>query len=90
MIEINGNYRVTRDNELNIIIQKIIPGKDPSKKSSWKLCGYYPSLRSALVGVLDKQLFETAAEKMLLEDVIARIDSAKSEIIDAINSKTIY
>jgi hypothetical protein len=34
MIEINGNYRVTRDNELNIIIQKIIPGKDPSKKSS--------------------------------------------------------
>lgn len=43
-----------------------------------------------MVGVLDKQLFETAAEKMLLEDVIARIDSAKSEIINAINSKTIY
>ena len=90
MIEINGNYRVTRDNELNIIIQKIVPGKDPSKKSSWKLCGYYPSLRSALVGVLDKQLFETAAEKMLLEDVIARIDSAKAEILNAVKNKTIY
>jgi hypothetical protein len=42
------------------------------------------------VGVLDKQLFETAAEEMLLKDVIARIDSAKGEILDAIKNKTIY
>lgn len=34
MIQVSSNYRVTKDNDLNIIIQRLAPGKDPSKQSS--------------------------------------------------------
>lgn len=93
MIYINNTLRIrTLDDGKNLQLEEY---RKPSEKSGrikediekWRGCGYYGDLKSALLGVLRKQLFDSVENEMQLKDVIEKIDKARAEIITAINEK---
>ena len=85
MIQISDKLRVRSDGEWNVVIEELKDVVDRDKSlTKWKVCGYYPSFKSALVGVLNKKLLELPLQEVQLSDIISRIEEAENEIKKAI------
>lgn len=90
MIYINDKLRIRKLDDRNLQLEEY---RKPSEKSGtikentekWRWCGYYGDLKSALLGALTKQLFDSAENELTLKDIISRIDEARAEIITAID-----
>lgn len=90
MIYINDKLRIRKLDDRNLQLEEY---RKPSGKSGtikentekWRWCGYYGDLKSALLGALTKQLFDSAENELTLKDIISRIDEARAEIITAID-----
>lgn len=82
MIQINDKLRIRKLDDKNIIVEqlKTIEGKTKGLHDEWILFGYYGTLKSAIQGCLYKQLFDTVNEELQLKDIIARIETAESNI----------
>lgn len=88
MIYINDKLRISKvdDNCLQIEALKETTSKSTKEISlKWMWQGYYGDLRSAMLGVLKKQLFDTAGEEIQLKNIISRIESAEKNILGAKN-----
>ena len=88
MIYINDKLRIKKLDDRNLQLEEYREGKDTHKgkaTTKWRLCGYYGDLKSALLGALTKQLFDSAENELTLKDIISRIDEARAEIITAID-----
>ncbi len=89
MIYINNTLRIRRLDDRNLQLEEY---RKPSEKSGtikentekWRWCGYYGDLKSALLGALSKQLFDSTQNEMTIKEVIAKIDEARAEIVQAI------
>ena len=86
MIQINNKLRIVKNDDKNLVIEELrtIESEKKGTHEEWCWCGYYGDLRSALNGVLKKKLFDTVEEELTITDLIAKIDSAKNEILNAI------
>lgn len=86
MIQINDKLRIVKADERNLVIEQLrtVTSEKKGSHDEWCWCGYYGTLKSALLGILHKQLFESTDEKLRIEDVVARIEKAEKEIIKAI------
>lgn len=89
MIYINDKLRIRKlDDGKNLQLEEYREGKDTHKgktTAKWRWCGYYGDLKSALLGALTKQLFDSVENELTLKDVVSRIDEARAEIITAID-----
>ena len=88
MIYINEKLRIRKTDDYNLQLEEYRKGINPKTKEetySWKWVGYYGDLKSALSGVLKKQLFDTADEEILLKDLVAKIDVAQQNIMNGVN-----
>ena len=89
MIYINSTLRIRRLDPKCLQLEeyhKPDPKKPKTKDDTpkWYRCGYYGDLKSALLGALSKQLFDSAQNEMTIKEMIAKIDEARAEIIQAI------
>ena len=89
MIYINSTLRIRRLDPKCLQLEeyhKPDPKKPKTKDDTpkWRWCGYYGDLKSALLGALSKQLFDSAQNEMTIKEVIAKIDEVRAEIIQAI------
>ena len=82
MIQINNKLRIRKLDDKNIVVEqlKTIDGKTKGLHDEWILFGYYGTLKSALKGCLDKQLFDTVNEGLQLKDIITKIENAENNI----------
>lgn len=85
MIYITEKLRIVRLDGLNLQLEELCEVRN--KKTSetryeWKWHGYYGDLRSALMGALNKQLFDLADGeiKKTLQTAIDEIDKARTQI----------
>ena len=87
MIYINSTLRINQLDKYNLQLEEYKEGKDaPLGKATikWRRVGYYGDLKSALLGALSKQLFDCAKNEMTIKEVIAKIDEARAEIVQAV------
>lgn len=87
MIYVTDTLRISKvdDKCLQLEILKEVESKETGeKRNEWKWCGYYGSLKDALIGALKKQLFNTTDENLNIQEVISRIDLAEANILKAI------
>lgn len=96
MIQINEKLRISTldDKNLQIEVLTIVNKKKDGIKTGeqekkWLWAGYYGDLKSALLGILKKQLFETVNEENQLKDIVRKIEDAETSIIKAIQDKRI-
>lgn len=82
MIQINDKLRIRKLDDRNIVVEqlKTIEGKTKGLHDEWILFGYYGTLKSALKGCLDKQLFDTVNEELQLKDIISKIENVENNI----------
>ena len=92
MIYINNNLRISKVDErcLQIERYKVVEKKVNGKKTGellnrWEWCGFYGDIKSALIGIFRKQLFDTADEELTLKHLIEKIDKAENNILQATN-----
>jgi hypothetical protein len=88
MIYINEKLRIRKLDGLNLQLEEYRKGVNPFTKKevgSWKWCGYYGDLKSAFLGALNKQLFDSADEQIDLKEVLAKIESARQSIVRAVD-----
>lgn len=85
MLQINDKVRIVRSDENNLQIEELrtVTSKKLGSHEEWCWCGYYSTLKSALLGVLSKQLFDCIEEETNLIDVINAITKAQDEIVKA-------
>ena len=88
MIQINDKIRIIRLDEKNLQLEEYRKGVNPKTKAevwSWKWCGYYGDLKSAINGVLKHCLMELATEEIsTLSELIERIDNIDKELKKAV------
>ena len=89
MIYINSTLRIRRLDPKCLQLEeyhKPDPKKPKTKDDTpkWYRCGYYGDLKSALLGALTKQLFDSVSNEMTIKEVVSVIDKARGEIISAI------
>lgn len=90
MIYINEKLRISKLDERNLQIEEYRKGINPKTKQeswSWKWCGYYGDLKTALLGVLSKKLFDSTDEEIKLVELVGKIEEAREQIINAIKNK---
>lgn len=80
MIYINDYLRISKidENCLQLEIYRNVTSKKTkciSKK--WQWCGYYGSVKDALVGALRKSLYSCTENELEIKSVISRIDEAE-------------
>lgn len=83
MIIINENVRINKFDECNLQIevkQEVVNRKTKEKSLQWANYGYYSNLKSALIGVLRKELLETVEEEHTIETLIMRINEIEEDI----------
>lgn len=86
MIYITDTVRISKVDENCLQIETYVPVTSKKTRQTtmqWKWVGYYGDLRGALVGVLRKQLFNTADEQLKLEEIIEKINTAEENILRA-------
>lgn len=90
MLQINEKLRISKLDDKNLQIEQLkeVESKKLGKHKEWCWCGYYSTLKSALLGVLTKQLFDSVDEQTTLIDTINTITKAENEISDAIKTIT--
>lgn len=87
MIYINEKLRISKCDNLNLQIEEYRKGINPKTKEeswSWKWCGYYGDLKTALLGVLKYKLFDCVDEELDLQEVLGKIEEARQSIINAV------
>ncbi|MBQ9728194.1 MAG: hypothetical protein IJV85_01215 [Clostridia bacterium] len=72
MIYINDHLRIKVLDDRNLQLEEYREGKSASGK------------KGALLGALSKQLFDSAQNEMTIKEVIAKIDEARAEILQAV------
>ena len=83
MIQINNKLRIRQADDKNLALEEL---KDVTSKKSqttnkkWRWCGWYGDLRTALLGALHKQLFDSAEEELEIKDLVKRIETAENNI----------
>lgn len=84
MIQINDKLRIRKLDDKNLIIEeyndKIINPKTKEESSGWQWRGYYGDLKSALLGILKKELFDSSEENLQLKDIITKIEAIENNI----------
>lgn len=83
MIQINNKLRIRRADDRNLVIEEFRDVTDPKAKTTnkqWCWCGWYGDLKTALLGVLHKQLFDSAEEELQIKDLIERIEKVENYI----------
>lgn len=83
MIQINDKLRIRRFDDKNFVVEQLrdvenLKTKTTTKKWIW--CGYYGDVKTALVGVLHKCLFDSEEEKLELKDILNKIESVVNDI----------
>lgn len=91
MIYINSTLRIRQLDDRNLQLEEYRKPdtKKPKTKDDtpkWRWCGYYGDLKSACLGALSKQLFDSVKNEMDLSAVIVAIDNARADIIKAIEA----
>lgn len=89
MIYITDTVRISKVDENCLQIETYVPVTSKKTRQTtmqWKWIGYYGDLRGALVGVLRKQLFNTADEQLKLEEIIEKINTAEENILRAVSA----
>lgn len=87
MIYINAKLRIKIFDDKNLELQENRVCDDAKSKTTvlkWVRLGYYGDLRSALMGALNRILFESAEDELSLKRVISAIDDARLSILKAI------
>jgi hypothetical protein len=87
MIYINNTLRITKIDQNCLQLEQYKECKDNKTKEvkhKWKWCGYYGDVKSALLGALDKSLFDCASNENTIKEVLFKIDTVRQEIITAI------
>ena len=84
MIQINETTRIVKVDENNLAVEelKTVTNKQNITRQEWRRCGYYGSLRSALIGVLEKELFNCVDEEMTLQKLVNKIDIVIQGVIE--------
>ena len=84
MIQINNKLRIIKNDEKNLAIEELrtITSEKKGSHEEWCWWGYYGSLKSALLGVLDKLLFDSAEEELTIKDIVRKIEQAEKEILN--------
>lgn len=89
MIYVNDKLRISKvdDNCLQIeVLKETISKKTKEKTMKWQWAGYYGDLTNAFIGILRKHLFNLVEEEVNLKDIISRIKTIESNIVEAITS----
>lgn len=89
MLQITENLRIVRHDDKNIVVEYLdtVTGrKDGDIRKEWHIYGYYGKLEQAVLGALDKQLFDSIDEEQTLQDIVARIERARTEILNALKT----
>ena len=89
MIYITDTVRISKVDENCLQIETYVPVTSKKTRQTtmqWKWVGYYGDLRGALVGVLRKQLFNSADEQLKLEEIIEKINTAEENILRAVSA----
>ena len=93
MIYINDKLRISKVDErcLQIEKYKTVEKKENGRKTGeilnrWEWAGFYGDIKSALIGVLRKQLFDSTDEELTLKQLIEKIDAAENEILKAVKN----
>lgn len=91
MLQINDRLRIRKNDERNLIIEEynmnILDQKTKEVRSGWQWVGYYGTLQDALIGILNKQLFDSVEEELTLKDIITKINKVENEIQDIKKNK---
>lgn len=84
MILINDSVRITRLDRLNLqveVLETVINPETKQERQEWKWQGYYGTLRSALVSVLNHFAVKLVDEDIKgVREIIARLDQIKEQI----------
>lgn len=83
MIKITENLRIRRADDKNVVIEElrdVTNKKTQTTNKQWCWCGYYGSIRSALLGCMDKLLIDSAEDNITVKDLISKIDNIKEQI----------
>ena len=83
MIQITEKLRIVQADDKNLALEEL---KDVTSKKSqttnkqWCWCGWYGDLKTALLGALHKQLFDSAEEELEIKGLIERIEKVENYI----------
>lgn len=83
MIQITEKLRIVKADDKNLVIEElrdVTSQKSQTTNKQWCWCGYYGNLKTALIGVLHKVLFDSAEEELQIKDVIAKIEAVENDI----------
>lgn len=84
MLQINDKLRIRRSDDKNLVIEeyndKIVNPRTKEITSGWQWCGYYGDLKTALNGVLKKELMDSVKEELQIKDIITRIEKVENDI----------
>lgn len=89
MIYINKRMRIVTGGpngylKLETLKQGTKKNGEPSRE--WVFIGWYANFRNVFAAALRERLFETAKEKLMLEEVCDKVQKAEDEILRAVNS----
>lgn len=83
MLQINDKLRVRRIDDKNLALEElknVTSKKSQTTNKQWCWCGWYGDLRTALLGALHKQLFDSAEEELEIKGLIERIEKVENYI----------
>ena len=83
MIQITDTLRIVKKDDLNLAIEKletVISRKTKEPTLQWVHKGWYGDLKSALKGIVNKQLFDLADTETTLNNLIFQIDEINNNI----------
>lgn len=89
MLQINEKLRIIGFDANNIVLEelRLVTSEEKGTREEWCWCGYYGSVKAALISALDKITSDSLEQELEIKDLIKIIDNAKETIINAINNK---
>ena len=83
MIQINDKLRIVKAYDKNLALEElrdVTNKKSQTTNKQWCWCGWYGDLKTALIGALHKQLFDSAEEELEIKGLIERIEKVENNI----------
>lgn len=83
MIQITDTLRIVKKDALNLAIEQLQTVKNTKTKENtlkWVHKGWYSNLKSALKGIVNKQLFDLVDTETTLNNLIFQIDEINNNI----------
>ncbi len=83
-MQINDKLRIVKKDNNNLVLEEFrdVESKKEGTIKKWCWCGYYGSMKSALIGAFKKIIFDSECEQ--IKDLINVIDKAEQDIMAAI------